>query len=160
MSLTLKPWRQRNEPVRSRRPTDIDVLWSRLFDVPLGLGELTHLPEALRRGSVPPLNLAETEKDYTLTLDLPGLDEDDFDIQLMGNHLVVSGERRWKDETNEKDFVRVESQYGSFTRTVELPEGFKTDPGRVQATYKKGVLRIVVPKSEPTPAAKIKVKNS
>lgn len=158
MTKTLTPWRRRNEPARLFRDFQFPDLWSQMFeDADL---QLPNLPETFRRGLVPAMNVSENEKEYVVTLDLPGLDENDFDIQLMGNRLVISGERRWKEEKKEKEYVRVESQYGSFTRTVDLPDGSKTQPEKIAATYEKGILEIVVPKSEPTPSTKIKVKKA
>lgn len=143
-------------PVHRR---DDEDWWSQVFNWGDGsLAGSSRLPELFRRGPSPALNVAETEDEYTVTLDLPGLDEDDIDVQLMGNHLVISGERKWEDEEKKKEFHRVESEYGTFSRTVVLPEGLTSDPESIKASYKRGLLEIRVPKVEPTPATKIKVK--
>ncbi|MEE8467019.1 MAG: Hsp20/alpha crystallin family protein, partial [Planctomycetota bacterium] len=65
---------------------------------------------------------------------------------------------KWKEEKKEKEYHRVESQYGSFQRNITLPEGARLDSNSVEATYEKGILKITIPKVEPTPACKIKVK--
>jgi len=103
------------------------------------------------------MNVAETEGAFRVSLELPGLDEKDIDVQLVGNRLVVSGERKWEERTEEQTFHRFESQFGSFRRAVARRAGFRADPDRVEASYEKGVLEIVVPKVEPTPASRIKV---
>lgn len=151
---TLLPWR-RSEPSRRFGSLDLPDLFGRLFEN--GDLEPVHLPEAFRRGPVPPMNVSENEKDYTVTLDAPGLEENDFDIQLMGGRLIISGERRWREEKKEKEYVRVESQYGSFSRSIDLPDGAGTDTDQIRATYDKGVLKVVVPKAEPTPTTRIPV---
>lgn len=117
----------------------------------------SHLPQALR-GPVPPLNVAETEGEIIATIELPGMDEKDIDVEVFGDRLVVSGERKWEAEKKGKEFHRVESQYGSFRRSIVLPEGLVTDGDSVQATFSKGILEIKIPKAEPKPVAKVKVK--
>jgi HSP20 family protein len=144
-------------PVRRRLAEDLSrPLGSWLesfFDRPA----FEQLPEVFRRPAFPPINLSENASTLTVTAELPGLDEEDLDVQVMGNQLVISGERKWeKEEKKDKEFHRVESQYGSFSRTVTLPVGLRLD--KAEATYDKGMLAIRFPKVEPTPAAKIKVK--
>jgi HSP20 family protein len=90
-------------------------------------------------------------------MDSPGLDQQDFEIETMGNQVLISGERKWEEAKKGKEFRRVESQYGKFERTVMLPENARIDPDKIDASYAKGVLTITVPKRERTPAAKIPV---
>ena len=75
----------------------------------------------------------------------------------MGSQILISGERKWEEEKKGKEFHRVESQFGSFERIVQLPENVRADPEKIDAAYKKGVLKITVPKLEKTPTAKIPV---
>ena len=152
--MNIIPWR-RTESLPSSGPS-IEDMWNRLWAH--GNGEkLSHLPEMFRSGPLPPVNISETEGNFCITMDCPGLDEDDFQIESMGNQLVISGERKWEDEKKGKEFHRVESQYGSFERTVQLPDNVRHDPESFEATYKKGILQVVVPKREKTPSAKIPV---
>ena len=123
-------------------------------------GWFRRLPAALRTEAMPACNVAETEKEVTVTLDLPGLDEKDIKVELMGNRLTVSGDRKWEQEKKNGEYHRVEVQYGAFERAIALPEGLRTEPDAVQATYKNGVLEVRVPKREPTPAKRIAVKSS
>lgn len=118
----------------------------------------TRLPAAFRQDWTPAVDVAETEKSFTFAFELPGLSEKDIQIQLVGNQLVVSAERKWEEEKKGKEFHRVESQYGAFERAVELPANARAQSDAIQATYKRGILEISVPKVEPTPAAKIPVK--
>ena len=142
-------------PVRS---DPFESMWSRLLASPFGFE--SRLPEVFqRRGGMPAMNVSEDEQGYEVTVELPGLDEKDIEIQLMGNQLVISGERKWHEEKKEQEFHRVESQYGSFQRSVTLPDDTRRDGEAVEATYKKGVLTVRVPKVEPTPARKIKVQS-
>lgn len=151
--MKLVPWRARNLPSTMR--TDLESLFDEFFD-----GHTrgsTNLPEVFRRGPVPALNLAETPKEFTATLELPGLDEKDIDIQLLGNRLIVSGERKWETESKDKEYFRVESEYGAFRRAIDLPDGLVTNSESIRATFKKGLLEIRIPKVEPKPAAKVKI---
>ncbi len=149
------PWRQDNTALTSS--AEFQDLWNRFWGN--GHGEFaSHLPEVFRDRPFPSINIAETEESYSITMDCPGLDEKDIQVETMGSHLVISGERKWEDEKKGKEFRRVESQYGKFERTVALPENVRTDPTKIIAKYKKGVLTVTVPKVEKTPNAKIPVK--
>ncbi len=120
----------------------------------------TKLPAVFGRMSIPPINIAETEKSWTVSVELPGLAEKDINVQVTGRQLVISGERKWEEEKKNKDYHRVESQFGSFQRTIPLPENLRLDPDAISATYKRGMLEVTLPKVEPTPVAKIPVKAS
>lgn len=151
--MKLIPWRPRNDVALFR--SDFDRLLGSFFENGDGL---EHLPEVMRRGTLPPVDLAETDKDFVVSVQLPGIDEKEIEVQWLGGALVISGERKWEDERKDKTFHRVESQYGSFRRSIQLPEGARCDPAAISATYAKGVLEVRVPKLEPKPAAKIAVK--
>ena len=130
--------------------------WGRMMRLPLMPFE-NRLPETFSRRQIPAMNVSEDEKGYEITLELPGLEEEDIDISLMGNQLVVSGERKWEEKTDKQEFHHVESQYGSFQRSFTLPADARMDTETVEAEYHKGMLRIHFPKFEPTPTRKIKV---
>ena len=146
--MRLIPW---HRSALSRRA---DSLFNRFFEDPFNFTE--QLPEVLQSAPVPAVNIAEDEKTLTVSAELPGLEEKDINVQIMGNQLVISAERKFEEEKKEKEFLRVEHQYGSFSRTITLPTGLRTDA--VEAVYKKGILTVAIPKIEPTPAAKIEVK--
>jgi HSP20 family protein len=132
--------------------------WEDFFNLPMfETGTKSQLPEVFRTATLAPVNVSETDKTYAVAVDLPGLDEKDIDVKLMGNQLTVTAERKWEEEKKGKEFHRVESQFGRFERSVVLPENVK--PGACEALYKKGVLTITIPKAEVTPASKIQVKS-
>lgn len=156
--MNITPWRQRGASAMVQ--PEIATLFDSLINEEwLGREFSSNLPQAFRRGTMPAVNLADSEKEFTATVELPGLDEKDIQIQLLGNQLVVSGERKWEQEKKDKEFYRVESQYGAFGRAIELPEGLRMDPDAIHASYSKGVLEIRIPKLEPRPAAKIAIKS-
>jgi HSP20 family protein len=152
--MKLTAWKHRNELTSLR--SEFDDLINRFFHEPA----TSHLPEAFTRSHVPPLNLAESEKSWTVTVELPGVEEKDIHVQLMGNQLIIKGERKWEEEKKTKEFHRVESQFGAFERVVSLPTSLRLDPDAVKATCNRGMLEIVIPKVEPTPATKIPVRSA
>jgi len=153
--MKLMPWRERSAPLSLRG--DIDEWFDRLFEEPL---VAPRLPEVFRRGPVPMVNVGESDQEFSATFELPGLSEEDIEIQILGNQLVVSGERKWEEEKKDKEYHRVECQYGAFRRSVLLPDGLNLDPDAIKAVYDKGLLEVTLPKLEPKPATKIKVKKA
>jgi HSP20 family protein len=103
-----------------------------------------------------PLNISENEKAFVIALEAPGMDEKDINVQLMGNQLLISGEKKIEQEKKDKDWRTVECQYGAFQRSITLPLNVRGD--QIEAVYRKGVLTLTIPKVEPTPSTKIKIK--
>ncbi|MEX0718004.1 MAG: Hsp20/alpha crystallin family protein [Planctomycetaceae bacterium] len=104
----------------------------------------------------PECNLAESETEYEVTLDLPGLKPDDFNVELQHGDLWITGERKHEAEQKGKTWHRVERQYGQFRKMIRLGED--VDPEGIDAQYRDGVLRITVPKTEISKPKKIAVK--
>ncbi len=99
-----------------------------------------------RRPFVPPIDVYERKGDVVVRTELPGLDPvKDVKVRVEDGALVITGERRQKEEVDEKDFYRMETSYGAFTRRIVLPEGIDQDT--ITADYKEGVLEVVVPKA-------------
>jgi HSP20 family protein len=105
---------------------------------------------------IPSLDLAETDGIVEVRMDIPGMETKDIDIQVNGNLLTISGERKEEREEKGKTFHRVERRVGSFSRTVTLPCPVKEDA--VDAQYKNGTLTVKLPKTEETKSKKITVK--
>lgn len=133
------------EPVRelSSIQSEMNRLFNTFFEP--GQGGGTNGAETLRRWT-PAMDLAETEDAFVLRADLPGVAEADVNIELEGDVLTVSGERRSDHEDKGEGFYRVERSYGRFARSLTLPEG--VDPERVAASFDKGVLEVRIPKPE------------
>src|SRR2546429_8940394 len=101
--------------------------------------------EALTTTSfAPPVDIYEDEHNFTLKLEVPGIDEKDIDVRIDNNTPTVHGERKIEKEEKEENFRRVERQYGSFTRSFTLPSS--VDSGQVSAHYDNGVLKIKLAK--------------
>lgn len=153
--MQLIPWRKTTNGLSTLRG-EFDDLFGRMLrafdDGP------SHLPETFTSGVFPPVDVTETESELEVRVELPGLDEKDIQLEVLGDQLLVSGERKWKDEKKTEEVHRVESQYGRFHRAIPLPPGLRTEPDAIKASYKKGVLEVRIPRIEPSPKAKIPVK--
>jgi HSP20 family protein len=95
---------------------------------------------------LPALDATETDEGYTVTLELPGLDEKDVDVSLRDDAVTIRGEKSERTERDENGAHWVERRYGSFRRVVPLPAAVEADA--VTATFQKGVLTLTLPKAE------------
>jgi HSP20 family protein len=125
-------------------------LFNTVFDAPGGNGGGTPA-----RRWMPAMDLLETDDEFVLRADLPGMTEDDVSIELEDNVLTVSGERKAEHEEKGEGFYRVERAFGSFSRSLTLPQG--VDPEAVNAGFEKGVLEVRVPKPEQRKPRKITI---
>lgn len=109
---------------------------------------------------VPRVDISETEKEIKVTAELAGMDEKDVEITLHDDVLTIKGEKKdQREEKNERVFVS-ERSYGSFSRSIVLPETIQQD--KINAVFKKGVLTLTLPKApaEETKAKKIEIKTA
>jgi HSP20 family protein len=95
---------------------------------------------------VPKVDIVENEKAFEIHVAAPGMNKDEFKIDLNDNYLTVSGERKFTNEQKENNFHSIETQYGTFSRSFALPEN--VDAGNISAKYNNGILELVVPKDE------------
>ena len=106
-------------------------------------------------GWAPALDVHEDEENVTVRLEAAGMKSEDFDISLHEGALTVSGERKSQSEKREGESFRSERVFGAFRRTVSLPSPVTAE--KVTATYKDGILTVVLPKAEEAKPKKIKV---
>jgi HSP20 family protein len=139
------------EPVRELGTiqNEMNRLFNSFFDTP------TPSTGGAFRRWIPAMDLVETEDSFVLTADLPGLSEADVNIEVEDNVLTVSGERKSEHEDRKGGYYRVERSYGSFRRSLTLPEG--VDPEAVKATFDKGVLEVTVPKPAQQTPRKVQI---
>jgi HSP20 family protein len=104
----------------------------------------------------PETNLAETEKQFEVTLDLAGLKPEDFNVEFDDGQLWITGERKHEEQQEGKTYHRVERSYGRFRRGISL--GTEVDADKIEASYKDGILTVTVPKVEAACPRKIEVK--
>ena len=98
--------------------------------------------------TMPAVNIVENKSDYNLSLGVPGMKKEDFNIDVEGNMLTISCEKEANKEEKEEQFTRKEYSYSSFSRSFTLPEEVNRE--KIEAKYEDGVLRLVLPKKEET----------
>jgi HSP20 family protein len=106
---------------------------------------------------VPAMDLVEADDHFVLKADLPGVDEGDVAIEVQDNVLTLSGSREAEHERNEQGWYRLERSYGSFNRSLTLPDG--VDPDKVEANFDRGVLEVRIPKPEERKPRRISIGN-
>lgn len=147
--MTLVKWRPR---------TDLSP-WAPIRDLEDGLnrflGEVGKDVGIGERDWTPALDVRETDSEYVIEADIPGMDKDDIHLEVIEDTLTVKGERKQVEETDKENYHRVERRYGSFYRTVQIPGGF--DAEKIKADFKNGVLSVHLPKPEETKAKRIEV---
>ena len=136
MALLMKP-----EPFG----TDFDRLFNTLFD-----------RSAEARSWTPAMDLVEAEDHFLLRADLPGLREEDVNIEVRDNTLRISGERKAEHEQRERGWYRLERQFGKFSRALTLPEGVNAES--IEASFDHGVLEVRIPKPEERKPRRIEIK--
>jgi HSP20 family protein len=104
----------------------------------------------------PAVDIAETANEYVVKVELPGVNKNDVKITTQDNILTIRGEKKEEKETKESNFHRVERSYGSFQRSFPLPGSIKND--KIEASYKDGILEILLPKAEESKTRTIEVK--
>ncbi len=119
---------------------------NRLFDAFMSPFERSGAENAVS----PRLDIAETKDKYEIKAELPGMDEKDINLSLSEGVLTISGEKKSELENkDEKGYYLRECSYGSFSRSVRLPDNIAAD--KIEARFKKGVLTVDMPKKEPVP---------
>ena len=118
---------------------DVEQMISQAFNYPLQTenGSLSYSPL---------MNINEADSKYLVTIDLPGVDKKDVEVNVSDGILTVSGERKVVNQDSENNRVRCESTHGAFSRSFELSTEIETD--KIKAKFKNGVLTITIPKDE------------
>jgi HSP20 family protein len=129
----------------------------RLFDgFSRGFTSFPNLPTT--RELLPSMDVSETDKEIEITTELPGLEEKDIQLNVADDVLTVRGEKKNEREESKKDYHLVERSYGSFVRSVQLPNGVNAEG--IKAVMSKGVLKVTVPKPAPAQSKKIDIKSA
>lgn len=98
--------------------------------------------------TIPAVNIRETKDSFDVELAAPGMRKEDFKVELDGNQLTISSERRVEDESfDEHRYSKREFSYQSFQRTFQLPKDV-VDADKIKAYYENGILQLVIPKKE------------
>jgi len=153
------PWRPFLGPSRFEREMDrffrdfwkgprFSFGWPEELRMP-GAGELVTL-------ETPAVEIYDEKDDIVVKAELPGLKKEDLEINMSGDILTIKGEKKKEEEVKEKDYYYSERSYGSFERSLEIPQ--KVVPDKIRANFKDGVLEIRLQKSEEAKKKEIKIK--
>lgn len=126
---------------------EVDTLFDTLWRSP----NLQSQPSSYERNFplIPDIDVSETHNEFTISADLPGLEEKDINVDIYNNILRISGEKKLEREEKDKNFYRMERLSGSFDRSIQLSSAINED--NIQANFKNGVLTITLPKSAENP---------
>ena len=145
------PWKRKKDNFATEYRRELDNLYDRFF-------EPHFLPSSYLFGEGkwdPTIDISEGRKDITVKAEIPGIEAKDFDISIDGRLLTIKGEKKQERKQKEETYYRVERSYGYFNRTIELPA--EVDPDKVEAKYKRGILKIKLQKAEEYETKRIKV---
>ena len=145
------PWKRKKENHTNEFRREFDNLYDRFF-------EQNFLPSSYIFGQGkwdPNLDISEGRKDITVKAEIPGIEAKDFDISIDGRLLTIKGEKKQEQRKEEETYYRVERSYGYFSRTVELPA--EVEQNNVEASYKRGILKIKLRKTKSSETKRIRV---
>ncbi len=125
---------------RFRNLSNLQDQMNQLFDS----ASPSHAENSALTSWAPFVDIHETENELVLKADIPGVEEKDIDIRVENNTLTVRGERNFSSEVKEDNYLRIERNYGSFSRSFGLPNTVNTEA--IKADYKNGVLTVEMPK--------------
>jgi len=150
---SLIPWRKRETRIPVRREEEnslldlrnqmnrmFDTFFERAFDLSPFFGDFSFTGDFM-----PQMDFSENDKEYNISVDLPGMEPEDVQISLERNALILSGEKRTEKEEKNKRYYRLERSYGSFRRVIPIPD--EVEENKIDATFKNGVLKITLPKT-------------
>jgi HSP20 family protein len=142
------PWKRNKDNHAKELRRDIDSMYDRFF-------EPDFLPSTLfGKGKWgPKLDVSEGRKDIIVKAEIPGIEAKDLDVSIDGRRLNIRGEKKQEQTEEEETYYSVESSYGYFNRTIELPA--EVDPNKVDASYKKGILKIKLRKTKSSETKRI-----
>ncbi len=145
------PWKRKKNNQAKELRREIDTIYDRFL-------EPNFLSPVFLFGKEkwgPKLDISEGRKDITIKAEIPGIEAKDLDISIEGRLLNIRGEKKQEQTEKEETYYRVESSYGYFNRTIELPA--EVDPNKVEASYKRGILKIKLRKTKSSETKRIKV---
>ena len=149
----LIPWRRHNPEIAHLR-RDKENFFDRFFREPMLFGRGLFSDA----GWYPSADVSEGKKDIIVKAEIPGVDRKDIDISLDGRYLTIKGEKKHEKEESDEHYHRVESSFGYYQRTIELPAD--VDSADVDATYKNGVLKIKLKKVKASEGQTIKIRTN
>jgi HSP20 family protein len=139
-------------PPVPRLRQELDRLFERFFEVPFGRFEVP----LVETEWAPALDCSETDKEFVVRLEVPGVHRENLDVALEQNVLTISGKREFRKEQETEEYIWREREEGKFVRSLRLPK--PVDADKVVAVYQDGLLTLRIPKTEPAVKTKIAIK--
>lgn len=146
--MELVPWRPFGGELSSFR-REMDKVWNSFFGGESYSGMLTE-------EWVPSVDISETKDNFVIKAELPGLEANDVKVAVSGDLLTIKGEKKKEEEEKDEHHYCAERYYGAFQRVFQVPAGVKGD--KVDATFKKAVLKVALPKAEEAKKKEIEIK--
>jgi HSP20 family protein len=160
--MKLIPWRARPDEADAiaRLRSEVDRLFGEAFMIPFGALEAKPgMREGQRNGGwFPALDVSETDKEITLRMEVPGIEPKALDISITGNVLTITGEKKEESERKGEDYYHRERRFGSFRRSIELPEA--VDAERISAECADGIAVIHVPRKPGAKPRQVEVRQT
>jgi HSP20 family protein len=150
--LDILPWQRKKGRRTKELQRKIDNIYDEFFGTDL-------FPSTYLFGDGnwdPKLDISEGRKEITVKIEIPGIEAKDFDISIDGRRLNIRSKKKQDQKEKEETYYRVERSYGYFKRSIELPS--EVDPNKVDASYKRGVLKMKFRKLKESKTKRIKVK--
>ncbi|RKY36546.1 MAG: Hsp20/alpha crystallin family protein [Candidatus Omnitrophota bacterium] len=146
-------WRRRDEWDPFKDLFDLQKEINRLFET-----SFSRLPQRFisEESFAPAIDLYEDENEYVVEAELPGLKQDEIKVSVEDDILTISGEKKREKEVKEGNLYRSERFYGKFERQIVLPQN--TEKDNIKASYKNGVLKVVIPKKEEAKPKRVDIK--
>jgi len=123
---------------------ETDCMFEDFFRDPFGLTRYEDVGPAWG-GFNPRVDISETDKEYIVSAELPGLEENDVQVSLSHHTLTISGDKKAEKRDKGKNYYRVERSYGSFSRSISLPD--EVDEDKIEAAINNGALKVNLPKT-------------
>jgi HSP20 family protein len=149
--MAIMKWKRREEWDPFADLLDLQRQINRLFDISFSRNPVKFATEEI----LPAIDLYETNDSYVVEAELPGLKQNEIDVNIEEDSLVIKGEKKREKELKEDNYHRAERFYGKFERRIALPSNIDKD--KVKASYKDGILKISIPKKEEAKPKQIKV---
>ena len=150
MTHEIMPWKRRKGSMSSSRGeqspyVELHQRMNDLFDDFFGGFDMGLSRFESRFMTTPSVDVSETDEEVRVTADLPGMDEKDVQVILENDILTIKGEKKQEQEEKKQNYRMVERSYGEFQRVISLPAS--VDKEKIKATFKKGVLKVILPKT-------------
>lgn len=139
-------------PPLPRMRQEFDRLLDRFLEFPFSRFEVPFVETEW----APALDYSETDKEFVVRLEVPGVHKENLDVSLEQNVLTISGKREFRKEHETEEYIWREREEGKFVRSLRIPKA--VDPDKVMAAYENGVLTLRLPKTEPAVKSRITIK--